>query len=272
MRIWSLGSGSKGNAVLVECGDTRVLVDAGFGVRTLAARLAAVGIAPASISACLITHEHTDHTRGAAPAAARWGWTLHASEGTRAGSVELANAPVRTFAAGAAVAVGRADIRSVPVSHDGAEPVGYVVTDRASGARAAIVYDLGTATPAVREAVRDVDILVIEANHDEGMLRSGPYPPFLQARIACRTGHLSNRAAAALGAECAHGSLNHIVLAHLSEQNNDHAVATATVSRSVARTRFRGQVSAAAQHAPAGPFTPRLSRMTPVATQLALAL
>lgn len=272
MRIWSLGSGSKGNAVLVECGDTRVLVDAGFGVRTLAARLAAIGIAPASISACLVTHEHTDHTRGAAAAAARWGWSLHASAGTLAGSPELADAPVQTFAAGATLAVGRADIRSVPVSHDGAEPVGYVVTDRASGARSAIVYDLGTATPAVREAVREVDVLVLEANHDEGMLRSGPYPPFLQARIACRTGHLSNRAAAALGAECAHASLNHIVLAHLSEKNNDHGVATATVSRSLARTRFRGKVSTAAQHAPVGPFTPRLSRMTPVATQLALAL
>lgn len=272
MRIWTLGSGSKGNAVLVECGDTRVLVDAGFGVRTLAARLAAIAIAPASISACLVTHEHTDHTRGAAAAAARWGWTLHASAGTLASAPELQAAPVETFDAGATIAIGRADIRSVPVSHDGAEPVGYVVTDRASGARAAIVYDLGTATPAVREAVEEVDVLVLEANHDEGMLRSGPYPPFLQARIACRTGHLSNRAAAALGAGCAHASLNHVVLAHLSEKNNDPAVATATVSRSLARTRFRGTVSTASQHAPMGPFTPRLSRTTPVATQLALAL
>lgn len=272
MRIWSLGSGSKGNAVLVECGDTRVLVDAGFGVRTLGARLSAIGVAPDSIAACVITHEHEDHTRGAAAAAACWGWSLHASAGTRAGSPGLAAAPVQTFVAGASLTVGRAEIHSVPVSHDGAEPVGYIVTDLSSGARAAIVYDLGEATPAVREAVRGVDVLVIESNHDEGMLRCGPYPRFLQARISCRTGHLSNRAAAALGAECAHAGLHHVVLAHLSEKNNDSGVATSTMARSLARTRFRGQVSTAPQHSIVGPFTPTPSRLTPVATQLALTL
>lgn len=271
MRLWSLGSGSKGNALLVECGDTRVLVDAGFPARTLASRLAAIGVAPGSIGACVMTHEHIDHVRGASVAHAKWGWSLHASAGTVRGSEHLGDAPVNEFSAGATLSIGRADITTVAVSHDATEPVGLVVTDRASGARAAIVYDLGAATSEVRAAVREVDVLVIEANHDEAMLRGGPYPRYLQARIASRSGHLSNRASAALCAEAAHGGLNHVVLAHLSETNNEPSLATTTVAAALGRTRFRGTLSAAAQHAPVGPFCAKHSRMAR-AEQLALPL
>lgn len=271
MRLWSLGSGSKGNALLVECGDTRVLVDAGFPARTLASRLAAIGVAPGSIGACVMTHEHIDHVRGASVAHAKWGWSLHASAGTVRGSDQLGDAPVNEFTTGATLSIGRAEITTVGVSHDATEPVGLVITDRASGARAAIVYDLGTATSEVRAAVRDVDVLVIEANHDEAMLRGGPYPKYLQARIASRSGHLSNRASAALCAEAAHGGLNHVVLAHLSETNNDHGLARTTVSTALGRTRFRGSVSTAAQHAPVGPFCAKHSRTARV-EQLGLGL
>jgi phosphoribosyl 1,2-cyclic phosphodiesterase len=267
MRIWSLGSGSKGNAMLVECGDTRVVVDAGFPARTLAARLRAIGVAPASICACLLTHEHTDHTKGAARAWARWGWSLHASRGTIRNSPELADTPVQAFAAGDTLTIGRADVRTVRVSHDAMDPVGFVITDRSSGARAAIMYDLGVASDEVRSAARDVDVLVLEANHCETMLRNGPYPLFLQRRIASRMGHLSNRAAAALGADSAHSNLNHVVLAHLSEKNNDHQVATTSVKATLAQTRFRGTVSTAPQHGVAGPFVPKGARMA-LATQL----
>ena len=271
MRLWSLGSGSKGNALLVECGDTRVLVDAGFPARTLSSRLAAIGVAPGSISACVMTHEHIDHVRGASVAHAKWGWSLHASAGTVRGSEHLADAPVNEFDTGATLSIGRAEITTVAVSHDATEPVGLVITDRASGARAAIVYDLGVATPEVRTAVRDVDVLVLESNHDEGMLRGGPYPKYLQARIASRSGHLSNRASAALCAEAAHGALNHILLAHLSETNNDHGLARGAVSTALGRTRFRGTVSTAAQHGPVGPFCAKHSRSARV-EQLALGL
>lgn len=271
MRLWTLGSGSKGNALVLECGDTRVLIDAGFPARTLAARLTAVGIAPASISACVVTHEHIDHCRGAAAAQAKWGWALHASAGTVSGGEYFADSVVCEFASGATLSIGQADVTTVSVSHDATEPVGLVVTDRASGVRAAIVYDLGAATPEVREAVRDVDVLVIEANHDEGMLRGGPYPRYLQNRIASRSGHLSNRASAALCAEAAHGGLNHVVLAHLSETNNDHALASATISAALGRTRFRGRVSTAAQHSAVGPFCAKHSRTARV-EQLAFAL
>jgi len=271
MRLWSLGSGSKGNALLVECGDTRVLIDAGFPARTLAARLAVIGIAPGSISACVMTHEHIDHVRGASVAQAKWGWALHATGGTVRGSEHLADTPVNEFSAGATLSIGQADITTVGVSHDATEPVGLVVTDRGSGARAAIVYDLGVVTSEVRQAVRDVDVLVIEANHDEAMLRSGPYPRYLQNRIASRSGHLSNRASAALCAEAAHGALSHVVLAHLSEKNNAPDVATSTVAAALGRTKFRGRLSAAAPHAPVGPFCAKQSRR-PAAEQLQLLL
>ena len=272
MRIWSLGSGSKGNALLVECGDTRVLVDAGFPARTLAARLAAIGVAPESITACVMTHEHIDHVRGAPAAQEKWGWALHASEGTVRGSDQLADSTVMEFTTGASLSIGRADIATVGVSHDATEPVGMVITDRGSGVRAAIVYDLGVATSEVRSAVRDVDVLVIEANHDEGMLRSGPYPRYLQNRIASRSGHLCNRAAASLCAEAAHGALSHVVLAHLSETNNEPALAAGTVTSALGRTRFRGTVSTAAQHGPVGPFCARHSRPSARTEQLQLQL
>ena len=257
VRVWSLGSGSKGNALVVECGDTRVVIDAGFPARALGKRLAAVGIHPASISACVLTHEHTDHMRGAAGAWRRWRWSLHATDGTLRESAALAETPVTRIDAGATFAIGRAELRPFAISHDATDPIGLVITDRSSGVRAAVVYDLGCVTQAVRQAAAGVDLLVIEANHDEGMLRSGPYPLYLQRRIASRTGHLSNRDAAALCADVAHPGLQHIVLAHLSENNNDHAVATQTVVRATARTRFRGTVTPVPQHAVAGPFCPR---------------
>ncbi len=271
MRLWSLGSGSKGNALLVECGDTRLLIDGGFPARTLATRLAAFGVAPESITACVMTHEHIDHVRGAPVAQAQWGWSLHASAGTLRASEQLAAAPVTQFDAGATLSIGFADIATVPVSHDATEPVGLVITDRTSGVRAAIIYDLGVATSAVSDAVRDVDVLVIEANHDEAMLRSGPYPAYLKARIASRSGHLGNRAAAILCAEAAHRGLSHVVLAHLSETNNDPRLATDAIAGALGRTRFRGQVLAATQHAPVGPFGAKHARM-PAAEQLQLGL
>ena len=271
MRVWSLGSGSKGNALVVECGDTRLLVDAGFPARTLGARMAAAGIDAASISACLLTHEHTDHTRGAARASRRWGWTIYATEGTIRESLVLAETPVRRVEAGTTFTVGRAELLPVATSHDATDPIGVVVTDRASGARAAIVYDLGCVTPRLREAIRDVDLLVIESNHDEGMLRTGPYPLHLQRRIASRTGHLSNREAAGLCAAVAHRGLQHVVLAHLSENNNDPALARATTTAALSRTRFRGTVTAVRQHGLAGPFCPGAIAPRPV-EQLQLAL
>ena len=270
MRLWVLGSGSRGNAVLIECGDTRVLVDAGFNPRELAGRLAAAGVAPQSIRACVVTHEHTDHVKGACAGAAKWGWALHASEGTAEACPALLAADVRTFEPGASLTIGGFELRTVPTPHDASAPVAVVVTSSRSGARAGVCYDLGHASDPVKVAMRELDLLVLEANHDENMLRVGPYPPVVQNRIASRNAHLSNRAAARLARDSASFNLKHVVLAHLSENCNEPALAVRTVTEAMASTKFRGKVHAAAQDAVVGPFTPRLARCAPAPQQLSL--
>jgi phosphoribosyl 1,2-cyclic phosphodiesterase len=261
-----LGSGSRGNAVLLECGESRLLVDAGFSPRVLASRLAKAGVAPESIEACVVTHEHTDHVSGAGAAAARWGWAIYATEGTARAVPALAGADVRTFEAGATLRVGAWEVRTVRSSHDAEDPVVLVAT-ASSGARVGVCYDLGVVSDAVRSTFADLDILVLESNHDEGMLRAGPYPPSLVSRIASRHGHLSNRAAGAMARECATPGLSTLVLAHLSEKCNEPALAQRAMRAALAGSRFRGAVHAASQRDVVGPFTPSgLPQPTPPRT------
>lgn len=269
MKLWVLGSGSKGNAVLLESGDRRILVDAGFAPRTMAQRLQAIGVRPESISDCVLTHEHGDHVCGAGAASRKWGWQVHATAGTAAGTDGVPEGRLSTFAAGAELDVAGFTLATQRSSHDASDPVVMVATDRRSGVRAGIVYDLGHAPPSLVEACSHLDLLLVEANHDEGMLWSGPYPASVRARIASRSGHLSNRAAAQLACATVNANLAHVVLAHLSEKCNDHGVAVGAVRTSLGRTRFRGQVTPAMQHGPVGPFLPRAARQAQ-AQQLAL--
>lgn len=249
-----LGSGSRGNAVLLESAGSRVLIDAGFPVRVLAERLRTIAVAPESVEAVVITHEHTDHVRGACAAAKRWGWSIHATTGTVAAFPALAEADVRRFESGATLELSEISLTSIPTPHDAADPVAFVATERATGFRAGIAYDIGHITPALRTALSRLDVLVLEANHDEGMLRAGPYPPSVRERIAGSHGHLSNRAAATLAAERAHAGLTHLVLAHLSDSCNDPALAVRTLRTALGRTRFRGEVVAAPQDGVVGAF------------------
>jgi len=271
MKLWVLGSGSSGNAVLVECGESRVLVDAGFSPRMLATRLRSIGIAPASIEACVVTHEHTDHIKGAAASARRWGWSLIASAGTVDAWPDLQEANCARVMPGDSVTLSRMQVTTFGIPHDAASPIGVRLSATSSGVTAAVCTDVGHVTESVRALCSGADILVIESNHDEGMLRAGPYPPSVRARIASRTGHLSNRACADLARDVVHPNLAHVVLAHLSENCNDHGIAHATATTSLRRTRYRGQVSVAMQHDVVGPFLPRSARAE-AATQYALGL
>ena len=231
MRFCSLGSGSTGNAWVVESGTTRVLVDCGVAPRRLRARLQAAGIEPDSIAAVLITHEHDDHVgavlpfvrKGLARVYATWG-TLRAS-GT---ALALPTERLMEIAADRTVVIGDLGVRPVPVPHDAREPVQYVFDD--GRARMAIVTDLGAGTPHLAAACADLDALVLEANHDAQMLARGPYPDFLKQRVGGPFGHLSNAASAAFLATVAGPRLRHVVAAHLSLTNNTPQLARAALA------------------------------------------
>ncbi len=250
MKLCVLGSGSSGNAVLIQAGETRILVDAGFPPRTMAKRLGRVSVDPKSIEAVVLTHEHIDHARGAASAARKWGWHIHATAGTKGACLPLSETDTHSVTAGVTFAIGDFDITSVRTSHDATEPVAVFATERSTGARAGIVYDLGVITSSLRAALERVDILVLESNHDTHMLMTGPYPMSLKRRVSGREGHLSNRAAGVAAAECAHRGLSHIVLAHLSETNNTPRIATEAMHTAVRKTPFRGTIVACSQDNP----------------------
>ena len=269
MIVRVLGSGSKGNSVVIEAGRTRVLIDAGFSRYGMQKRLEFMDVAPSSIEAVIVTHEHGDHVKGVAAGAKRWGWRILATAGTRTGCASLARATVETISARGKFRIGDIDVATIATSHDANEPLAVVATSRETGARAAIVYDLGVCTEAVMRAVHDVEILMIEANHDVEMLRRGPYPPVLQNRIRSRYGHLSNDDAAAVARKCAHKGLTHLVLAHLSQKNNRPQVALETVRAALEGTPFSGQITAASQGRPSGPFEVAGAR---AARQLELAI
>lgn len=228
IRFASLGSGSKGNALLVESGGTRVLLDCGFGPRELATRLQRLGVVPESVAAVLVTHEHADHVGGAARCAARFGWAIHASHGTVAAAGQLADIPVRRFDSHASFAIGALEIHPYPVPHDAREPTQFVFSDGAS--RLGVLTDVGTITPHIVAMLRECAALVLECNHDAAMLANGRYPPSLKRRIAGEYGHLDNLAAAGLLRNIGGRHLRHVVAAHLSEENNSPELARAALA------------------------------------------
>ena len=229
LRVTVLGSGSRGNAILVDGTDGALLIDAGFGPRALATRLHAIGRRPEQISAMLVTHEHTDHACGAVDACRKWGWTLHATPGTLAALAESTggcDVPTAVLSDTTSSSIDGWTVEITPVPHDARQCAAFVLTDQASGARVGIALDLGHVPSGLPVAFAQVDLLVVESNHDERLLTNGPYPWMLKQRIGGGLGHLSNGAAAAFIARCAHRGLRGVMLAHLSETNNtpEHAL------------------------------------------------
>ncbi len=219
MRFASLGSGSRGNALLVESGTTRLLVDAGFGPREMSRRLQRLGTAADEIDAVLVTHEHSDHVGGVFACARRFGWAVLLTHGTLAGC-RMVDGEVRTRIINSheALVLGDIKVQPFPVPHDAREPVQFVFEDGAS--RLGVLTDAGHVTTHMVEMLDACDALVLECNHDIGMLDRGSYPQALKRRIGGRWGHLDNTAAASLLARLGHSRLRHVVAAHLSEENN----------------------------------------------------
>lgn len=241
IRVTVLGSGSRGNALVVEGGGHRILVDAGFSPRALARRLAAARIAPESIDALVLTHEHTDHASGAAEAVTKWRWPLFATAGTLAALTLPDTCHVTPLTPGVHGVIGPLEVLPVRVPHDAQEPVALLFADPRSGARAAVVLDLGHAPPTLATALGALDVLIVEANHDAQRLAEGPYPAMLKRRISGTSGHLSNAQCATLVAECAANGLGSVVLAHLSETNNTPTLALEAVRTALRRARWRGR-------------------------------
>jgi phosphoribosyl 1,2-cyclic phosphodiesterase len=254
-----LGSGSAGNAFAISCDGETLLVDAGFSAREIERRSGTAGFDLGTVQGIVLTHEHNDHTAGAARLAHRLGVPVLASIGTwdrlrhRAPTVRFE--PLRLMGA---VGVGGFRIEACPTSHDAAEPVALAVTT-GSGNRIGIAYDLGRPTTAVRYLLRDMDALVLEANHDDILLRTSDYPAAVRDRIGGSTGHLSNRAAAELLAELLNESLELVVLAHLSAHCNTPEEARAAVEPVLAHTECALHV--ALQERPLPPFRLRGLRL-----------
>lgn len=255
MNLWVLGSGSSGNSILIETARSRILVDAGFAPRVLKQRLSVAGVAPESIEAVVVTHEHNDHMKGVARAAQRWGWTIVSTAGTRMMCPDWVGLRTILTPRKSTLVVGDFHLETVPVPHDANEPIAVIVTSIGEGSRAGIVYDLGFVGESVAKALDKLDVLVIEANHDEGMLRAGPYPVSVQARIGGKFGHLSNRGAAETVSRSLHSGLNNVVLAHLSQNCNHPRTALATVGDALRRARFKGRLTASSQDRVAGPIS-----------------
>jgi len=233
MRFASLGSGSKGNALLVEADGTRVLLDCGFGPAETAARIARFGLDAGDLDAIVVTHEHGDHGGGVASLSSRHDLPVYLTRGTLSGlgadGRDIANR--KLIDAFTPFSIGGIEVRPYTVPHDAREPVQFVFSDGA--VRLGVLTDTGQPTPHIAQSLSGVNALVLECNHDLDMLMSGPYTAQLKKRIAGRLGHLSNDASAELvrAMDCAR--LQHVIAAHLSETNNTPELARGALARAL---------------------------------------
>ncbi|HUX68368.1 MAG TPA: MBL fold metallo-hydrolase [Terriglobales bacterium] len=229
-----LGSGSRGNAAVVASSRTRLLVDAGFSRRELLRRMQLAGHGEEGLDGILITHEHSDHVAGLPRLAARLPCPVWINPGTRAalGAAGEALPRVEGFAAGDSFQIGDIEVTSFSIPHDAADPVAFCF--RAEGVRIAFVTDLGYLAANVKQHLRGADCAVIESNHDLELLKSGGYPWALKQRVLGRLGHLSNLSLAEFLATEYDGAASHLVLAHLSENNNLPSLALLSAQRALA--------------------------------------
>lgn len=220
MRFASLGSGSEGNALVVEAGSTRVMLDCGLGLADTVGRLAAFGLAPDGIAGIVVTHEHDDHIGGVTRFARKFDVPVYLTHGTLSamGAARDTIPDVRIIDSHTPFAIGDIEVLPFPVPHDAREPAQFVFGDGA--ARLGVLTDVGESTPHIQAMLSGLDALVLECNHDLEMLRGGRYPPSLKERIAGRYGHLDNASAARLLGALDASRLKHLLAAHLSKQNN----------------------------------------------------
>ncbi|NLB52676.1 MAG: MBL fold metallo-hydrolase [Syntrophomonadaceae bacterium] len=228
MQIHILASGSTGNAVFVQMGQTKVLIDAGISNRRIEKGLGELGIKVSDIDGILITHEHIDHVKGLEVLTRKYKVPVYTRCRTWKNMNCLDKIPPECIKEiENHISLGGLDIIPFNISHDAADPVGYCIYNK--NRKIVIATDFGMVTPAIEKALACADFIVLETNHDIDMLKNGPYPQFLKQRISSSKGHLSNRQAGQVLARIPLKAHTQVMLAHLSQQNNYPALAEETV-------------------------------------------
>jgi len=243
VNVCILASGSRGNAIYVSRGETSILIDAGLSGIQIQRRMASRGIKPENLDAILVTHEHSDHILGAGVLSRRYHLPVYISRDTKkaAGTALGKINKVNHFSPGESFNINGMCIHPFSISHDAVDPSGFTITS--GNKKIGIATDLGIATSMVKEHLKQCALLIIESNHDPEMLDKGPYPWPLKQRIKSRTGHLSNPDAAKLITEVQSSTLSHIILGHLSHENNTPEIAENTVKPVVKGTSIRVHVA-----------------------------
>lgn len=232
MRFASLGSGSAGNALLVEVNRTRLMLDCGFSVKETLLRLERLNLAPDDLAGVVITHEHDDHAGGAFKFAAKYNIPVWLSYGTLKMSTRYiplqSNLQLNVVDSHTEFSVGDVHVQPFPVPHDAREPMQCVFSD--GSRKLGVLTDVGRTTPHIVERLSGCQALVLECNHDASMLQAGPYSWALKMRVGGDLGHLENSAAAELLSRLDNSKLQHILAAHLSAKNNTPALAKASLA------------------------------------------
>ncbi len=231
MLFCPLCSGSSGNATFIEAGGARVLVDAGLTGKRITELLAGLGVAPDTLDAILVTHEHSDHVQGVGVLSRRYGIPVYANEACFGRMLPqtgaLAPGKARVFEPDRPFFIRDVEVLPFSTPHDSARPVGYTFAHK--GCRCAVMTDIGHVTQHMLDTVANADILLLEANHDVDMLRAGAYPYALKQRILSGTGHLCNEDAGYALVKLFGRGLRNVILGHLSAENNTPELALVTV-------------------------------------------
>lgn len=254
MKAAALSSGSAGNSFYVEEGESAVLIDAGISTKRILERLDSSGLKAEKIKAIFVTHEHTDHTKGADVFARAFNVPIFATKGTANSGFLCSDSRLLNFVKeNDLIRVGKLEIEPFLKSHKAAEPVSYSICS--GGKKVSVITDLGTACKRVNGAIGESDFLFLESNHDIDMLINGPYPYFLKNWIKSDSGHLSNRQAGLAVLEYGSSRISNVVLSHLSEKNNSPELALKTFKNLMKeRSDFKAKVSVSLRGEPTKVF------------------
>jgi len=253
MIFCNLGSGSSGNSTYIESNGTSILIDQGFSAKELSRRMQEIGLHPEAVKAIVLTHDHGDHSRGVGVFARKYGTPVYITKLTKdyLQTKILKNVDVNTFTAGDTIPIGNITLKSFHIPHDAIDPVGFVISD--GDKHIAHLTDIGKPIQSVIYQLNNYqfDLIFLESNHDLELLKNGPYPLKLQMRIKSRDGHLSNEQSVELLKQLKqNGSLKHIVLAHLSEENNDRNIVENLFSQYKSEENHNFKITIAKQKEP----------------------